>query len=260
MDHRVFSGETGHDSVDPGEIAKFERMAADWWNPDGSLRPLHKLNPLRLAYIRDHVAGHFGRDVRRPKSLGGLRIVDIGCGGGLLCEPLARLGAEVVGADPAPASIEVARLHAGLSGLTIDYRAATVEEFAAAGKMFQVVLAMEVVEHVSDRDSFLRACADLLVPGGLFFAATINRTAKAHALAIVVAERVLRWLPRGTHDYEKLVPPEELDSSLRGAGLAPVHHTGVTYHPFADSWRLSGDMDVNYMMVAQKLAARQLGT
>jgi 2-polyprenyl-6-hydroxyphenyl methylase/3-demethylubiquinone-9 3-methyltransferase len=246
------SGIRDHGSVDPREIAKFERMAADWWDPDGSLRPLHKLNPVRLAYIRDRAAAHFGREPRRPKPLGGLRIIDVGCGGGLLCEPLTRLGAAMLGIDPAPANIEVARLHAQQSGLSVDYRSATAEDVAAAGERFDVVLAMEVVEHVSDRDGFVRACADLLVPGGLFFAATINRTAKAHALAIVLAERVLRWLPRGTHDYEKLVRPEELDASLRAAGLVPLHRTGVSYHPLADSWRESADLDVNYMLVAQK--------
>ena len=246
------SPDPGQGSVDPGEIAKFERMAADWWDPDGSLRPLHKLNPVRLAYIRDHAAAHFGREPRRPKPLDGLRILDVGCGGGLLCEPLTRLGATVLGIDPAPANIEVARLHAQQSGLSVDYRSATAEDLAAAGNRFDVVLAMEVVEHVSDRDGFVRACADLLVPGGLFFAATINRTAKAHALAIVLAERVLRWLPRGTHDYEKLVRPEELDASLRTAGLVPLHRTGVSYHPLADSWREAADLDVNYMLVAQK--------
>ena len=253
------SGAAGQNSVDPLELAKFERMSADWWDPDGSLRPLHKLNPLRLAYIRDRVAGHFGRDIRRPRALAGLRIADVGCGGGLLCEPLTRLGAEVVGADPAAANIEVARLHAEQSGLSIDYRAATAEELAEAGERFHVALAMEVVEHVADRDGFLRACADLLVPGGLLFAATINRTRKAHALAIVAAERLLRWLPPGTHDYDKLVRPDELDLSLRQAGLHLLHATGVSYNPLADSWRLAGDMDVNYMMVAGKPSGRAPG-
>ncbi len=188
------------DSVDAAELAKFERIAAEWWNPDGKFKPLHKLNPVRLAYVRDRVTGQFGREPKVPKPLAGLRLLDIGCGGGLLAEPMARLGADVVGADPAHGNIEVARLHAAQSGLAIDYRATTAEALAAAAESFDVVLAMEVVEHVADRDAFTSACARLLRPGGLAIFATINRTVKAYALAIVGAELVLVWLPRGTHD------------------------------------------------------------
>ena len=229
-------------------------MASEWWDPDGKFGPLHTFNPVRLAYIRDRLAGHFGRDTRQGRPLAGLRLLDIGCGGGLLSEPMARLGAEVVGADPAPANIEVARLHAAQSGLAVDYRATTAEALAASGESFDVVLAMEVVEHVADRDAFLAACAGLLRPGGLLFLATINRTLKAYALAIVGAEIVLRWLPRGTHDYDKLVRPAELEGPLRAAGLDIVDRSGVAYNPLADKWGLSADMDVNYMLVAQKSA------
>jgi 2-polyprenyl-6-hydroxyphenyl methylase/3-demethylubiquinone-9 3-methyltransferase len=247
------------DSVDPGELQKFERMAAEWWNPDGKFKPLHKFNPVRLGYVRDKVAAHFGRDARAPKPLAGLRLLDIGCGGGLLSEPMARLGADVVGADPARGNIEMARLHAAQSGLAIDYRATTAEALAAAGESFDVVLAMEVVEHVADRDGFVAACARLLRPGGLTIIATINRTPKAYALAIVGAELVLRWLPRGTHDYKKLVRPGELEASLQQAGLTAIDRTGVTYNPLADSWRLSPDMDVNYMIAAEKRALEVAG-
>lgn len=250
---------TRRSSVDTAEIAKFERLAAEWWDPDGKFRPLHKLNPVRLRYIRDQVAarrpGGGVRDGGRRWPLSRLRLLDIGCGGGLLCEPMARLGAIVLGADPAPTSIEVARLHAAHGGLVIDYRTETAEQLAEAGERFDVILAMEVVEHVGDRDGFLRACSDMLVPGGLLFVATINRTPKAYALAIVAAERVLRWLPRGTHDYDKLVRPEELEISLHSAGLSVIHRTGVSYNPFSDSWGESADLDVNYMLFAEKPAA-----
>ena len=238
--------------VDPHEIAKFERLAAEWWNPDGKFRPLHKFNPVRLAYIRDRAASHFGRDTKGGRPLTGLRLVDIGCGGGLLAEPMARLGAEVVGIDPAPTNVEVARLHAGDSGLAVDYRATDAETLAVSGETFDVVLAMEVIEHVPDRNAFIAACGALLRPGGLLFVATINRTAKAYALAIFGAEVVLRWLPRGTHDYAKLVRPAELESALALAGLAVVDRSGVVYNPLADRWSLSSDMDVNYVIAATK--------
>lgn len=242
----------GTSTIDPVEVAKFERLAAEWWNPDGKFRPLHKFNPVRLAYVRDEVVSHFGRDVRAESPFAGLRLLDIGCGGGLLAEPVARLGAEVVGADPAPANIAVARLHAASSGLTIDYRATTAEALAEAAELFDVVLAMEVVEHVADIPAFLEACAKLLRPGGIVFIATINRTLKAYALAIVGAEYVLRWLPRGTHDYAKLVRPAELQAGLERAGLSIIARSGVTYDPLSDRWRRSADMDVNYVIVANK--------
>ncbi len=242
----------GATTVDPLEIAKFERMAAEWWDPTGKFGALHKFNPVRLAYIRELVVAHFRRDAKSSRPFAGLRLVDIGCGGGILSEPMARLGAKVVGLDPSRTNTEIARLHAERSSLAIDYRATTAEELAASGERFDVVLAMEVVEHVSDMRAFLVAASDLLKPGGLIFVATINRTPKAFALAIVGAEYLLRWLPRGTHDYAKLVRPAELESALTGAGLAIHDRSGVRYNPLTDRWSGSTDMDVNYMMVAAK--------
>jgi len=239
-------------SVDPAEVEKFDRMAAEWWDADGLFRPLHKLNPVRLAYIRDMAAAHFSRDAKAGQMLAGLRLLDIGCGGGLLAEPMARLGAAVVGADPSGLNIEAARRHAEEVGLALDYRAITAEALAAAGESFDVVLAMEVVEHVADIEAFLATCAKLLKPGGLLIAATINRTPKAFALAIVGAEYLLRWLPRGTHQYSKLVRPAELEAALGLTGLAVIDRTGVTYNPLSDRWSRSADMDVNYMLAAEK--------
>jgi 2-polyprenyl-6-hydroxyphenyl methylase / 3-demethylubiquinone-9 3-methyltransferase len=239
-------------TVDRQEVDKFDRLAAEWWDPDGPLKPLHRLNPVRLAYIRDHVAARFDRDSTAPKLFAGLRILDLGCGAGLLTEPLARLGAEVVGADPAEANIAVARLHAAGAGLAIDYRAATAEALAESGETFDVILAMEVVEHVADLPAFLTASAAMLRPGGLMLLATINRTARAFALAIVAAEYVLGWLPRGTHSYDKLVRPEELERALAVAGLGVIDRTGVVYNPLADRWQRSGDLSVNYMVAADR--------
>jgi 2-polyprenyl-6-hydroxyphenyl methylase/3-demethylubiquinone-9 3-methyltransferase len=249
-----FASARSSDTVDPAEIAKFERMAAEWWDPDGKFAPLHKFNPVRLGYIRDVACEHFGRDPKAGGPLDGLSLLDVGCGGGLLCEPMARLGAATVGIDPSATNVEVARLHAAQSGLEIDYRATTAEALAAEDESFDVVLAMEVVEHVADIDGFITACAALLKPGGLLFVATINRTMKAFALAIVGAEYVLGWLPRGTHEYDKLVRPSELEASFAKAGLAAAHSTGVRYNPLADRWSRSNDMDVNYTMVATKPA------
>jgi len=239
-------------TIDVSEVERFAALAAEWWNPNGKFKPLHKFNPVRLAWIRDHVAERFGRDPRAARPFEGLRILDIGCGGGLLCEPMARLGAEVVGADAAATNIEVAKLHAAESNVTVDYRATTAEALADAGEKFDVVLNMEVVEHVADIALFLGKCAEMVKPGGIMFVATINRTFKALGLAIIGAEYVLRWLPRGTHQYGKLVRPEELEASLGKAGLTVVDRTGVTYHPLADRWQKSGDLDVNYMVLAEK--------
>jgi 2-polyprenyl-6-hydroxyphenyl methylase/3-demethylubiquinone-9 3-methyltransferase len=230
-------------TIDAGEVERFSAMAAEWWNPNGKFRPLHKFNPVRLAYIRDQVSARFGRDPHAAKPFEGLRILDIGCGGGLLCEPLARLGAEVVGADASETNIEVAKLHAAESGVTIDYRATTAE-----------ALAMEVVEHVSDVDLFITKSAEMVRPNGMMFVATINRTLKALALAIIGAEYVLRWLKRGTHQYEKLVRPEELERPLTAAGLNVIDRTGVSYNPLADRWSRTKDMDVNYMLLAERSA------
>ena len=241
-------------TVDDAEVARFSALGAEWWNERGDMRMLHRLNPVRLAYIRDQVAARFGRDPKRLDSLAGLRILDIGCGGGILSEPLARLGAEVVGADPSQENIAVATSHAEAAGITIDYRATTAEALADAGERFDLVLAMEVVEHVTDRDLFVRRAAEMVKPGGLMIAATINRTMKSFALAIVAAEYVLGWLPRGTHQWDKLVTPEELERAMEGGGLHAIGGTGVMFNPLADEWRLSDDMDVNYMMTAERAA------
>jgi len=238
-------------TIDDAEVARFSAMAAEWWNPNGKFRPLHKFNPVRLAYIRDKVAERFGRDPRAALPFEGLRFLDIGCGGGLLCEPMARLGAEIVGADASATNIEVAKLHAAESRVTIDYRAETAEALADAGETFDVILNMEVVEHVADIDLFIGKCAEMLRPGGIMFVATINRTLKALGLAIIGAEYVLRWLPKGTHQYEKLVRPDELERALAASGLSVIDRVGVTYNPLADRWSRSRDMDVNYMMLAE---------
>ena len=245
----VFEDRSGSTVVGT-EVEQFARRAEQWGDPRGPMAMLHKFNPVRLAYIRDRLAAHFGRDPKRMACLSGLRILDIGCGAGILSEPLARLGAAVVGADPAPANIDVARQHADRAGLMIDYRNSTAEDLADAGERFDAVLAMEVVEHVSDVPLFVRRCAEMVKPGGLMFAATINRTMKSFALAIVGAEYVLRWVPRGTHRWDKFVTPDELESAFAGAGLRRLDESGVVYNVFADEWRLSDDMDVNYMMVA----------
>ncbi len=241
-------------TVDQNEIARFSRLGEQWWDPRGPMAALHKFNPVRLAYIRDRVAAHFGRDPTRLDSLAGLRILDIGCGGGILCEPLARLGAAVVGADPSASNVAVARRHAARSGLAIDYRDTAAETLAQAGDVFDVVLAMEVIEHVADVGLFVGLAAAMVRPGGLLFVATINRTAKSFALAIVGAEYILRWLPRGTHQWDKFVTPNELAIAIEQSGLHISGETGVIYSLFADRWRLSSDMDVNYMVVAEKPA------
>ncbi len=244
-------------SVDAAEVERFSALAADWWDARGPMAALHKFNPVRLAYIRDQAARHFGRDAKTLDSLKGLRLLDIGCGGGILSEPLARLGAQVVGADPSEENIAVARAHAGESELTVDYRNTTAEDLAAAGERFDVVLAMEVVEHVTDVSSFVATCASMVKPGGLMIAATLNRTLKSFALAIVGAEYVLRWLPRGTHQWDKFVTPEELESAIEKAGLAVTGERGVVYNPFADRWQLSSDTDVNYMLVAERANSKE---
>jgi len=241
-------------TVDEGEVARFSALAAEWWNPNGKMAVLHRFNPVRLAFIRDAACRRFGLDGRQIGCLEGLRILDIGCGGGLLCEPLARLGATVLGADPSEQNIEIARLHARESGLTIDYRATTAEALADQGERFDVVLAMEVVEHVTDVQLFVARCAEMVKDGGLMVAATINRTLKSFAFAIVGAEYVLRWLPRGTHQWDRFVTPQELESAMERTGLRVTDERGVIYNLLADRWELSNDTDVNYMVVAEKPA------
>lgn len=241
-------------TVDPAEVDQFARLGAQWWDERGPMAMLHKFNPVRLGYIRDQVTAHFGRDPKKLGCLAGLRMLDIGCGGGILSEPLARLGALVVGADPAERNIEVARRHAAQAGVLVDYRATTAEALADAVERFDVVLAMEVVEHVADMPLFVKRCGEMVKPGGVMIAATLNRTLKSFALAIVGAEYVLRWLPRGTHQWDKFVTPGELEAAMIGAGLRVIDERGVVYSLLSDSWKLSNDMDVNYMLTAEKPA------
>src|SRR5580658_4127322 len=239
-------------TIDQDEVARFSRLAGQWWDPRGPMAALHKFNPVRLAYIRDRAAGHFGRDPARLDSLAGLRVLDVGCGGGILSEPLARLGASVTGADPSDSNILVAQRHAAQSGLTIDYRNTSAEALADASESFDIVLAMEVVEHVADVGLFVDVMATMVRPGGLLFVATLNRTVKSFALAIVGAEYILRWLPRGTHQWDKFVTPNELEIAIEQSGLVMTGETGVIYNLLADRWQLSTDMDVNYMVVAER--------
>lgn len=254
-DHSTRSDVTAGATVDAAEVDRFSRLAGEWWDPRGKMAVLHRFNPVRLAWIRDAACRQFGRNAARPPCLDGLRILDIGCGGGLLCEPLARLGADVVGADPSANNITAAKLHARGLGLTIDYRVTAAEPLAAAGERFDVVLAMEVVEHVADAGLFVRCCAGMVKPGGLMIAATLNRTLKSFALAIVGAEYLLGWLPRGTHRWDKFLTPHELAAAMSAAGLAIADETGVVYNPLNGEWRLSPDMDVNYMLTAAKAPA-----
>ncbi|QFT58205.1 Ubiquinone biosynthesis O-methyltransferase [Sulfitobacter sp. THAF37] len=247
--------QTSRTTVDPSEISKFEAMAAEWWDLNGKFKPLHMLNPCRLDYITSQIAGEFDRDLKTDSPFGGLRILDIGCGGGLLAEPMARLGADVVGADAAEGNIPVARIHAEQSGLSIDYRHTTAEALADAGEAFDVVLNMEVVEHVASPIDYLTACHDLLKPGGLHICSTINRNPKSYAMAIVGAEHIMRWLPKGTHEWSKFITPDELFDLLRQAGLEPVDRKGFVFNPLSWSWRLSDkDLSVNYVTASVRKA------
>jgi 2-polyprenyl-6-hydroxyphenyl methylase/3-demethylubiquinone-9 3-methyltransferase len=236
---------TAAGTAEPEEIARFERLAATWWDEAGPMRPLHQLNPARLAFLRDHLAAHFGRDPKEPKPFAGLTVLDVGCGAGLLCEPMTRLGFAVTGIDAAANNIDVARHHAETMGLAIDYRNVMPEDLTG---QFDVVLAMEVVEHVADVAAFMAAMAGLAKPGAAFFASTLNRTAKAFATAIIGAEYVMRWLPRGTHDWRKFLRPSELAAAMRAAGLDPIAFEGLRYEPMQDRWRRGRSLDVNYMV------------
>ncbi|MFN4172703.1 MAG: bifunctional 2-polyprenyl-6-hydroxyphenol methylase/3-demethylubiquinol 3-O-methyltransferase UbiG [Pseudorhodobacter sp.] len=240
-------------TIDPAEVAKFEAMAAEWWDPSGKFKPLHMLNPCRLDYITTQIATEFDRDLKAPKPFAGLRLLDIGCGGGLLSEPMARLGADVVGADAAARNIPVARLHAEQSGLAIDYRHCAAEDLAAAGEEFDVVLNMEVVEHVADPQAYLTACQMLMKPGGLMICSTLNRNAKSFLMGIIGAEWVMRWLPKGTHDWKKFITPDELYAMIGAAGLTPVDRKGMVFNPVTWSWSLSDrDLSVNYVTASVK--------
>ncbi len=237
-------------TLDADEIARFGKLAAEWWDAEGPFRPLHRINPVRLTYIRDQICRHFARDPKTPRSLSGLSVLDIGCGGGLVCEPLTRLGASVTGIDPARETIEAARAHASAANLDIDYEATTAEAMVAKANSYDVVLLLEVVEHVPDVPAFVKAVAPLVRPGGIMILSTLNRTLKAYALAIVGAEYILRWLPIGTHQWDRFVRPEELASALSAAGLKLTDKTGMVYNPLADEWRLGPDTDVNYFATA----------
>jgi 2-polyprenyl-6-hydroxyphenyl methylase/3-demethylubiquinone-9 3-methyltransferase len=239
-------------SVDDAEVAKFTALAAEWWNPNGKFRPLHQFNPVRLKFIRSLAIEHFGRDERSLKPFSGLALLDIGCGGGLLSEPMARLGFTVLGADPSEKNVKTAEAHASGFGLPLTYRATTAEALAKEGAFFDIVLNMEVVEHVADLGAFLRECARLLRPGGIMIVATLNRTLKSLALAKIGAEYVLRWLPPGTHDWNRFVKPDELLHHLEDAGLTVKRTQGIAFDPLRWDWQLSNDIDVNYMMVAEK--------
>ncbi|OYQ35272.1 bifunctional 3-demethylubiquinol 3-O-methyltransferase/2-polyprenyl-6-hydroxyphenol methylase [Niveispirillum lacus] len=239
----------GRTTIDPAEIERFSRIAAEWWDPAGKFRPLHKFNPVRLAWMRDTICKAHGRGPLSLRPLEGLRIIDVGCGGGLLSEPLARLGASVTGIDAAEKNVKTAAAHAAETGVDVDYRTATAEDLAAAGERFDVVLAMEIVEHVSDVDLFLSAVSGLARPGGMIFMATLNRTTKSYLFGIVAAEYVLRWLPRGTHDWKRFLKPSELAGGLRRAGVVVKEMTGVAYNPVSDRFSLAPrDLDVNYML------------
>ncbi|MEP5762238.1 MAG: bifunctional 2-polyprenyl-6-hydroxyphenol methylase/3-demethylubiquinol 3-O-methyltransferase UbiG [Litoreibacter sp.] len=242
-------------TVDPSEIAKFEAMAAEWWDLDGKFKPLHMLNPCRLDYITQQIAAEFDRDLSTDLPFSGLRILDIGCGGGLLSEPMARLGADVVGADAAEANIPVAQVHAKQSGLEIDYRFTTAEALAKSGEQFDAVLNMEVVEHVADPLAYLTACQQLLKPGGIMICSTLNRNPKSYLMAIIGAEHIMGWLPKGTHDWSKFITPDELFELLSSAGLNPVDRTGFVFNPISWGWSLSSrDLSVNYTTASVKSA------
>ncbi len=239
-------------SLDPAEVEKFSKLAAEWWNPKGKFGVLHVFNPVRLTYIKEQVCARLARDPFDRRPFEGFRILDIGCGGGLLSEPMARLGAAVVGVDPSEKNIHTATVHALEMDLEIDYRTGTAESLQAAGESFDVILNMEVIEHVADPGAFTTTCCNMLKPGGLMFVATLNRTLKSFALGIVGAEYVLGWLPKGTHQWEKFIKPEELKAWLLQNQVEVKSETGVVYHPLANEWRTATDMDVNFMLVGQK--------
>lgn len=239
-------------SVDAEEVAKFARLAGEWWDPTGQFAPLHRFNPVRLSFVRTFAARHFGSDPHSLRPFEGLALLDIGCGGGLLAEPMARLGFSVMGADASDRNIAIAAAHAAQGGLAIAYRTTTAENLAEEGLAFDVVLNMEVVEHVADLGSYLSACARLVRPGGLMFVATINKTIKSLAMAKFGAEYILGWLPRGTHDWRRFVPPPILHAMLERCGLTILKSQGVSFDPLAWDWKLSEDMDVNYIVVARR--------
>ena len=240
-------------NVDSKEIAKFEAMAEEWWDPKGKFKPLHMLNPCRLDYINSQICSEFGRKIAEVSPFEGLRILDIGCGGGLLCEPMARLGAIVMGVDAAARNIPVAEAHARQVGLEIDYRSGTAEDLVEKGEEFDVILNMEVIEHVLDPQTYMRACQKLLKPGGLMICSTINRNSKSYILGVIMAEHVMRWLPKGTHEWSKFITPDELFELITAAGLQPVDKSGFVFNPITWQWKLSDhDLSVNYVTASLK--------
>lgn len=244
--------QTAQTTIDDEEVARFSAMADEWWDPAGKFKPLHKFNPIRLGYIRDRLCAHFGRDPRSLTPLDGLTLLDVGCGGGLISEPLARMGAIVTGIDASEKNIGTARAHAARGDLEIDYRCTTAEDLLAAGETFDIVLSLEVVEHVADVDLFLDSCTALVRDGGAMVLATLNRTPKAFMFGIVGAEYVMRWLPRGTHDWKKFVRPSELCRNLRRNGVDVSDISGLSFNPLTDEWRVSGDVSVNYILFGTK--------
>ena len=240
------SDNTAH-TVDPAEVEKFTKMAASWWDPKGDFKPLHKLNPTRMRFITESIAAHFERDLDQPLPFEGLRILDVGCGGGLVCEPLARLGAQVTGVDATPANIPVAQIHAEQMGLEIDYRVATVAELVQAGERFDVVLALEIIEHVNDPPAFVTDVTGARAEGGQVFMSTFNKTLRSFALGIVAAEYVLQWLPKGTHDWRRFVPPAEMFRMIEQQGLRPDRIKGFMFNPLLDKWMLTDDTGVSYI-------------
>jgi 2-polyprenyl-6-hydroxyphenyl methylase/3-demethylubiquinone-9 3-methyltransferase len=239
-------------SLDPAEVAKFSALAEEWWNPEGKFAPLHKFNPVRLALLRDSCASHFSREPRTVRPFQGLELLDIGCGGGLLSEPMARLGFAVTGIDPSAENIAIARAHAATGRLPVEYACTTAESLSDTRQVFDVVLNMEIIEHVADARAFVRTCSKLVRPGGLIFTATLNKTLKSFALAKIGAEYILRWLPPGTHDWNRFIEPRTLCRMLEESGLNPLKTQGVVFDPLAWDWRLSNDVDVNYIVVASR--------